>query len=408
MLKCGFAGKYDLRRALTAIGLMALAGAVVCSAAIAAAPKDAGPSMLSKCRADLAKRLKVKTDDIKLANMESTTWPNTALGMPEIGRAYAQVLTPGSRIILQVGNRDFIYTTSAKAFRYGGPTRAWSYSMLYLQSIPNEPNFNSDLYQCSLLGTNSARLATAVSDYYPQDKGFIIFSRRTSRSGFDLLYVQADKPGKEHKLFGAFAFGSAAFDGNQQHWASYLRPMFAGVWSVGWGRVDQPNAKPQILPLPEGTDPDQIAWSGQTLMILAKKDNGTVAYELNTASDSPAWKQIQQYSFPGYNKYMLNKSESLEIESTKVDGKPGFEVSRVWFTGDRNPVAKIADFTMQGFDLVGPYAFVWGEKSSHRAAYSVDISSGDSVVGFVGTGSNIKPFAYPPRTSPLPKAPRMD
>ena len=143
-------------------------------------------------------------------------------------------------------------------------------------------------------------------------------------------------------------------------------------------------------------------------MILAKKDKGVVAFETNPKAESPTWKPISSHLFPGQLDYMLNKSESLEINDVKENGKPGFEVVRVWFTGDRNVVAKINDFIMRGYDLLGPFAFVWGDKGSRHAACSVDISSGDSVLGFVGAGSSIKPFAYPPHNSPMPMPSKME
>lgn len=416
--KCGFVGKGNQTKLLSVswisklmmiVTLMAV-GCGLCSAIAGAAPvvKPKGPSILSKCRADLAKRLKVKTQDIKLADAQTVTWPDAALGMPEIGKVYAQVQTPGQKLILQVDNRLYLYTTSDKAYRYGGPLPIWGYSMLYLQSVENEPNLNGDLYQCSLLGTNSIRLLSGVTDYYPQDKGTVIAKRRTSRSGHDLLYVEANKPGKEKMLYQAMDFGEAAFNSAHDQWAGYVRPRLGTEWTVVIGRVGQEASKARVLPMPDNTKPVKIAWSDDTLMILVKEDLGMIAFETNPKAESSAWKQVGDYNFPGQNRFVLNKSETLEINEIKENGKPGFEVVRVWFTGDRNEVAKITDFTMQGYDLLGPYAFIWGEKNSRHAAYSVDISSGDSVVGFTGDSSNIKPFTYPPHNSPIPKAPIMD
>ncbi len=385
--------------ALVVIGC-ALASSIDCAEVVKV---QSPPPILAKCWTDLEQRLKIQSVDIKLVSVQSIRWPNSALGLPEIGKMYAQAITPGWWLVLEAKDRHYLYTTSASAFRYGGPTRSWAYSMLYLQPIHNEPNMNSDLYQCSLLGTNSSRVASVVSDYYPQSDGAIIFTRRTSRSGFELLWVQADKPGREDRLYSAFAFGGAAFDKDRKHWAAYLRPMFAGQWSVAWGAVGQ-TSKPQILALPDGTDPGKIAWTDDgKLMILPKKENAKTAYELTT-SDSPSWKRTAAYYFPDFNKFMLSKSESLEIKATKEDGKSGFEVNRIWFTGDNRPVAKISGFDVQGYDLVGPYAFVWGEKDGHEAAYSVDVSSGDTLLGLVGAGSDIQPFDYPPHSLPVPKA----
>ncbi len=46
---------------------------------------------------------------IKLHLCTATTWPNRALGCPQPGMFYAQVLTPGYRIVFKVGEEFFIF-----------------------------------------------------------------------------------------------------------------------------------------------------------------------------------------------------------------------------------------------------------------------------------------------------------
>jgi hypothetical protein len=280
--------------------------------------------------------------------------------------------------------------------------------MLYLQPVRNDANLNGDLYQCSLMGTNSIRLASEVTDYYPQNDGTILFSRRTSRSSFDLLYVKADDSGKEKMLHQAFAYGNAAADYAHDRWAAFVRPRLGGGWDVVVGGFDGKNSPVKTLAIPEDTLPGNIAWSGDTLMIMVKKDNGMLAFETNTSDESPRWKKANTYEFPGENRFMLNKSESLDISQVQDGAKPEVEIARVWFTGNRNVVAKISGFTMEGYDLLGSYAFVWGHKGSRPAAYSVDIRTGDTVVSYPGAVSNIKPFEYTPHGSPIPPAPKIE
>ncbi len=402
-MKCSFLGN---QRFLCALIILITCG--LCSAAVGSAkPKSEELSISSKCSADLANKLDLKTQDIKLVNIESAVWPNTALGIPEVGKVYAQVQTPGKRLYFQAKGHYFIYTTSDKAFKYGGPLTAWAYSMLYLKPVANEPNLNSDLYQCSLIGTNNMPLASGVSEYYPQENGKIIFTRRTSRSSFDLLYVDAKEPGKEKELYSAFCLGAAAFSRNQDQWAAFVRPRLAYEWTIVVGRTDGDSSKAVTLQLPEDKRPENIAWSGDDLIIMIKDDNGSSVYSTNPAAESPAWKKIGIYDFPGHNKFLLNKSESLEINEIKKDDKPGAEVARVWFTGDKNVVATIADFKMKGYDILGPYAFLWGEKDSRDAAYSVDIGSGLTISAYPGAGT-IKPFNYPPYKSPVPAQEKME
>lgn len=40
---------------------------------------------------------------------ESVTWPDAGLGCPQAGMAYAQVLVPGYRVLLRVGERELHY-----------------------------------------------------------------------------------------------------------------------------------------------------------------------------------------------------------------------------------------------------------------------------------------------------------
>jgi hypothetical protein len=358
--------------------------------------KQADSPIVAKCRADLAKRLKLQARDIQVVEVQPMVWPDASLGLPEIGKMYTQVMTPGLRVILEARNTRYLYTTSTKAFKYGGPVDAWSCSMLYVQPVHDEPNLNGDLYQCSLLGTNAVRLATGVSDYYPQDKGAVIVKRRTSRSGHELLYVRADAPGKEKKLYGAFDFGDAAFNDKQDQWAGFVRSGLGNVWTVVVGKIGQDASKARSLPLPDGYRPGKIAWSGETLMILVSKSAYPVAFETSPKAGMSEWKSTPGYNFPDYNKFMLDKSETLEVNQMTDGGKPSVEVALVWFTGTRNVVATISDFTLRGYDLLGPYAFVWGDRGSAPGAYAVTIRSGVTVSCFPGSVQNIKPFPYPP------------
>lgn len=360
-----------------------------------------GSSIVTRCKDDLAKRLEIKLEDIKTISAQSVVWPNSALGMPEMGKLYAQMLTPGFRVILGVRNTQYLYTASAKTCKYGGPVSIWSYSMLLVKPVQNDPNLNGDLYQCSLLGTNCTHLASKVAEPYPQDKGIVLFKRRTSRSSFDLLYINVKEPGKEKMLCHAFDFGAAAYDSTKNRWAVFVRSRLAFEWHVVWGHINQPASKAVTLPLPEGVEPSGITWSGDKLMILTNKDDRNVAFETTPGTEASAWKPVNLLSYPGQDAYMLSKSETLVIEAVSEGGKPGVEVARVWFTGDRNVVSKISDFTLRGYDLIGPFAFIWGDRGDVSVAYTVNIATGESILAAPKSGQSIRPFSYPPISSPL-------
>lgn len=58
---------------------------------------------------DFASRQGVPETEISLNGIEAVEWPDTSLGCPQPGQMYAQVLTPGYRIVLTDGSTDAEY-----------------------------------------------------------------------------------------------------------------------------------------------------------------------------------------------------------------------------------------------------------------------------------------------------------
>ncbi|MHB9132818.1 MAG: hypothetical protein ACYDBB_17250 [Armatimonadota bacterium] len=373
---------------------------LVLTRASAADPVDgkADTAIVATCREDLAQRLKVPVKDIEVIEAQAKVWPDAALGMPEQGKMYAQVLTPGWRIVLEARNTRYLYTASDRAFKFGGPLALWDSSTLYLLPVPNEPNLNGDLYQCSMIGTHHVRLASGVESYYPQAKGVVLFTRRTSRSGYDLLSVKAGEGEKAQRLHAAYYIGEAALNEAQDTWAAFVRPGMGSGWKVAVARSGQEN--PIMLPVPDGVQPQRIVWSGERVMIRISKGKGMACFETIPTGTAPAWKALDNVQFEQALGIVMNKSTWLEIEQTGTKEKPSVEVATVWFTGDREAVATISGLTLRGYDLFGGYAFVWGEQNNQAAAYTVRISTGEVTPGFHGACQDIKLFKYPPIMKP--------
>ncbi len=57
--------------------------------------------------AELAQRLGVDTRRITVLGVEAVQWPDASLGLPEPGKVYAQVITPGYRIQLEVDGKVY-------------------------------------------------------------------------------------------------------------------------------------------------------------------------------------------------------------------------------------------------------------------------------------------------------------
>lgn len=66
---------------------------------------------IAAARADLAKRLGVAAETIEVAVVTKTDWSDTSLGCPQPGYMYAQVITPGYKIILKAQDKEYEYHT---------------------------------------------------------------------------------------------------------------------------------------------------------------------------------------------------------------------------------------------------------------------------------------------------------
>lgn len=66
-------------------------------------------SVVESAISDLVRRLKVSAGQIEVVRSEEVEWPDASLGCPQEGMAYAQVVTPGFQVLLQVDGRVFDY-----------------------------------------------------------------------------------------------------------------------------------------------------------------------------------------------------------------------------------------------------------------------------------------------------------
>ncbi|MBI2863724.1 MAG: hypothetical protein HYX94_04090 [Chloroflexi bacterium] len=64
---------------------------------------------VTAAKRDLAGRTGNPTDKLSLVSVEEVQWRDASLGCPEPGKFYAQVITPGYRIVLHDGARQYEY-----------------------------------------------------------------------------------------------------------------------------------------------------------------------------------------------------------------------------------------------------------------------------------------------------------
>jgi hypothetical protein len=70
--------------------------------------------LVAAARSDLAQRLGIAAEGIQVVSVEYIEWEDSSLGCPQPGMMYADVITPGYRIVLSAGGREYDYRTSLR------------------------------------------------------------------------------------------------------------------------------------------------------------------------------------------------------------------------------------------------------------------------------------------------------
>jgi hypothetical protein len=73
-------------------------------------------ALIAKAKEDLAKRLSITVLEINVVEAAEVTWPDSSLGCPQEGMAYAQVLTPGYQILLEYRNNKYEYHSNKDTY----------------------------------------------------------------------------------------------------------------------------------------------------------------------------------------------------------------------------------------------------------------------------------------------------
>jgi len=75
---------------------------------------DPVSTLVELAKADLAQRLGIGPNEIEVQHVEKTEFPDASLGVPEPGKTYTQVITPGYIIELTVEGKGYVYHGSGK------------------------------------------------------------------------------------------------------------------------------------------------------------------------------------------------------------------------------------------------------------------------------------------------------
>ena len=80
-----------------------------------AAPGLSGSAAIAQLAVtELAGRLNVKATDIQVKSVEPVDWPDASLGCPQPGMMYIQMITPGYKVTLSAGGKDYVVHTDGK------------------------------------------------------------------------------------------------------------------------------------------------------------------------------------------------------------------------------------------------------------------------------------------------------
>ena len=71
--------------------------------------------LISVAKEDLARRLEITPEEIKVVHIEKAEWPDTSLGCAEPGLARRPVAIPGYRVILSAQGWEYVYHTGRES-----------------------------------------------------------------------------------------------------------------------------------------------------------------------------------------------------------------------------------------------------------------------------------------------------
>jgi hypothetical protein len=72
-------------------------------------PPAEAKEVVRLARENLGQKLGLSPETVRLVSVEAVEWRDTSLGCPQPGMMYAQVITPGFRVVLEAGGEKYDY-----------------------------------------------------------------------------------------------------------------------------------------------------------------------------------------------------------------------------------------------------------------------------------------------------------
>ncbi len=108
-----------ITRHLLRCGLAPLAWMLVGCAVVAPVPADAASpaplqAVVDRARAQAAEEAGAVAAQLTVVAAQAVTWPDGSLGCPQPGVMYTQALVPGYRVVLALGQRQWVFHANAR------------------------------------------------------------------------------------------------------------------------------------------------------------------------------------------------------------------------------------------------------------------------------------------------------
>ena len=72
-------------------------------------------ALAAQAQEELSQQLGIPVEQVDLVSVEAVEWSDASMGCPEPGKMYAQVITPGYRLVLSAEGEEYAYHANAKA-----------------------------------------------------------------------------------------------------------------------------------------------------------------------------------------------------------------------------------------------------------------------------------------------------
>ena len=350
-------------------------------------------------KADLAGRLNLEAATLQVEAGQEGWWPSTALGLPRPGQSYEETAVPGRVLLVTSSRGQYHYHVGGGAIAYAGPAEAWEQSVAYVALNPGDPNANGTLLQVSLLGTGAVRLLDGVSSFTAHTDGSLLAVRRTSRSGFDLLYLGPGGKPEPQTVDSAFDVACPVQDPAGLRWACLARPTIETDWQLWVG--DLPQAHTKEYPPPPGTV-RKLFWSQDLPGAEVETEQGVRLYQLLPEGDSGRWQELALAPplVPGTK--ISDTEWARAVGDVSQEGTRAVRVVVEEYRGPQDRHERTVA-TLPGLDLVsfavtgnGRFGLVVGRSDAGTEGWTVDLRTGETWQAVRWSQSDISLLAQPP------------